>query len=78
MNKSRIIKSCPNCVSNLSKSKSWRYPRRDKSLLVRHPSPKLDTIYNIKVAKCKCFKGSHPVILSLSWIRTVCLINKCY
>ena len=66
------------CPKYLSKSKSWRCPRRDKSLLTQHPCTKLDTIYKIKAVRCKCFKGLHPVILSLSGIRTVCLINKCY
>ena len=42
------------------------------------PRPNLDTIYSIKAVRCKCFKGSHPVILSLSGIRFVCIINKCY
>ena len=66
------------CPKYLSKPKSWRCPTRGKYLLTRHPCPRLDTIYNIKVVRCKCFKGSHPVILSVSGIRTVCLINKCY
>ena len=79
MNESGVIKSCPiACPKFLSKSKSSRCPTRDKSLLARHPRPKLDTIYKIKAVRCKCFKGSHPVILSLSGIRAVVLINKCY
>ena len=62
----------------MSKSKSWRCPTRDKSLLTGHPRPKLDTIFNIKAVRCKCFKGLHLVILSLSGIRTFCLINESY
>ena len=57
------------CPKYFSKSKPWRCQTRGKSLLAGHPRPKIDTIYNIKSVRCKCFKGSHPVVLSFSGIR---------